>query len=360
MKEIKVLFVQIDYLNPQGAKSLGYFSHFGLAEGLRESGANVTIVLMHQWNIITQLLSHNVYDVIIINDVIHGMSSPTVGLDPLKLSVLRSHCKVMVGVFLESLYGYRSLDGTTPEFVRYRVSKVEPVTAYFDTLWLYDENDLENLGSFSADPLIFRPFLPSRWGSAPTKDIGQSKGYIFIGGINEHRATFLSELGDSNLVVGTLTSEDVLYWDRYCVLATRGADTIEDHSRLIKTLEGIRLEAGRSYLEAISNFRGLVHIPTYWKGMHPRFIEAVFAGMVPIIPYSKELERCGLEANVHYLPYSEKDPNTLGIALKFSDRNLNYIREIHRNAEAIVKERYTDTVFCTRAVGILRDLLLKL
>jgi hypothetical protein len=354
VKQMEVLFVQIDYLNSQGAKSLGYIGHFGLAEGLRAAGAKVTVVLMHQWNIVAQLLSQRVYDVVVVNDVIHGMSSPSVGLNPTKLAQLRSHCTLMVGVFLESLYGYRSLDGTTPDFVRSRLLNVEPAVTSFDTLWLVDENDLEKLSSFSVEPLIFNPFLPSRWGLAPAKDIEKSKGYIFIGGINEHRAKFISEMDDSNLIIGKLKSEDALYWDRYCALAMRGAETIEDHFLLIKTLEEIRLSASQSYLDAISNFRGLVHIPTYWKGMHPRFIEAVFAGLVPIMPYYKGLERCGLEANIHYLPFSEKDPDTLTVALRFADRNLNYLKEMNENARALVEERYTDSAFCCRAIDILR------
>ena len=365
MPKLKLLFLQADYSAPTQAKHWAYWNHFGLARVLMRHDFDVSLCRIVDWHKLgSKFLAAVGYDLCVVNDLAHGVGERTGKLSRSDLLAIKGNgCKI-VGLTAESLYSYRSKQNGMPSFVKERLLSIEPLLELFDGFLLADIQDGVETG-FSSKPFLeLTPFICDDVLPVSQTTQERSDQYIFLGALNEKRTDFLKDFKKiDNFRLASLHNEDLKYWNPYEQLSKKilssEFDTLEDYKDAINGLVELRRSAYAAYISAIRRFQGLVHLPTFFGGLHPRFVEAGISGLLTVMPVlsRKEISLVELVPNIHYVPFDPQNSGSLIDALEYLRRNESFRLSVGRNARLLVNECFSEPAQGFRLSVFLRDLL---
>lgn len=324
-----------------------FFSHMGLANALERKGYEVNSCLIMHWRKMQELfLSVDRYDLVIINDLVHGVGKHSGQLNHEHLIKLKTKTDLIIALVGESVYGYREVDGNTPEWVPQRINNFKESVSLIDGFWLVDPDDhhTDLFKGMKVFPLV--PFLSQDIKSYTPEKESAKRNYIFVGTINNHRSKALGKISHAKFVLGKLETEDEQFWDP-CVNLMKSMieaepPTLESYSADLRLLTSIRKDAELHFQAYIANFKGLVHLPTYWKGFHPRFLQAVMSGIIPIMPDIDSRFAYGLKKYIHYYPFDPSKPESLEGALNVLEDDPEMGRQIVNEAKVIASQTFSE------------------
>jgi hypothetical protein len=301
-------------------------------------------------------LANGPYDMVLINDIAHIFGNKSNSIYESDLVQLRDRTKLLVGCSAESIYGYRDLTGAFPEFAKNRLRYIENYDVFFDRYWLIDEDD-RSTGVFSLkNTERLNVFLSYDIFEFVSEVLKRSEQFIFLGSINEHRQKFLRELKSEELTLLRLDNEEEMYWLPYCkmLLSSTQGFGIDNYNDFYVRLKRKRILGYVNYLKSISYFKGLVHLPTFLRVLHPRFVEIGVFGGIPVMPFSESFLLQNLEPNVHYLAYDQNNPTTLSDAIRAVMRNHSLAELISYRARNLIHQNLNETV---QVGNFLREML---
>jgi len=331
--------------------------HLGFARALERAGFDVYPCLIKDWKRMkSQFLSIGDFDFAIVNDLVHGVGDCPGQLCFADLKGIRAVTSLIIGLVAESVYSYREASGAVPTWVAQRIGNFSGSLPFFDGLWMVDIRDKNSRIFESFEAVELAPFCCEDIRVLSGRPIGRRE-FIFCGTINEHREAFLSSIGHMNFVIGCPNNEDEKFWNPYVMnMRSMNYSSPQAYMLSISRLAQIRIEAEIFLLKYYASFRGLIHLPTYWRGLHPRFLHAALAGIVPLMPEFHTHPAYGLLPGVHYLSFKPEDPESIKLAVDCLDADPFLEEKISMEARKIALDRFSESSH----ISTLRDLLKKL
>jgi len=291
---LNALLVQHEYRTAQGLKSWSYWNNVGLADALEDNNIKVTIIYtQHIHNFIDDLPK---FDVCIINDLLHSFTKSQDNLTPLTkndLDKLVKQSTVVIGTTAESIYSYKDQSGHLLEFAKERKEVFEELLPYLDGVLLADASDLKEIRDSKIPALWLEPWVHSRLFIKPIcyeKKPSEFRDCIaFIGSLTDTRKRFIQKVECNSLRLISLKDEEDRYWNPIIKMNNqiRAEESISlreyqiDH---VQTIRRLRFQAELHFVNALSLFGAVAHLPTYFQGPHPRVLLALAAGVPCLSP----------------------------------------------------------------------------
>lgn len=271
---MKILFIQVEFDSFTSTLPWTYFCHIGMADALREAGHAVDFILSAQADQINVLANEEEYDLCIINDLVHGFASLDGSCNPVPLVALRALRKrsiPLVGVIIETIFhdeGERIYDTVQP--VRKRI--IDQASIWIDFIITYDKFDAEFLRDQGACAL-WTPFF-----SHPPPDIvaGEaSDELVFYGGLYDKRQRFLIDAGVTDRVTGGYINYPSSFARLFEQTLTLAKDPEAQPALVADIIRNFKMAIFRRYAEQLLSHRIILNLPTIFKGIACRSVEAI-------------------------------------------------------------------------------------
>lgn len=346
---MKILVIQHEFTHRDHAKHVSFWAHFGLARALRDHGHNVTIVMARDFERFYPDLTRYSFEVCIINDVVHGFGGYSPSMTPSQIPKIKAIAGTLIGVMMESLFGYRNISGQLETFASERLRKLGELFDKFDGFMLADENDTNYLPqrpSILHSPFVFDNHMIDQ----VSLEVARYRKTVFIGEVNLHRAPWIRRLSTrQDFALAKIGDEDKRFWDHYIFAISnfRSID-FQMYRAHIEFLVDAREFAHVHYLRSISRFTSLLHLPTYFMGFHDRTLNALLAGIVPIIPISDLNKNHGFEHKANCLFFDPNDPESLTHVMSEVNSVDTVGSFIVKNGRNLLRERFSTSLFVKR------------
>jgi hypothetical protein len=290
----------------------------GIALALRESGHNVDVIFTCQTELLIKLVSNRSYDIVLINDIVHGFSSldKSARLIPISpLRVLREQRVKIVGILIESIF----IDDTSlyDETVYHlRKHAVEQAAVWLDFVISYDRHDVDVLRDLGVN-ILWTPFF-SEVPNLATYPLPNSD-LVFYGGMYPKRQRFLKDSGTENLISGGYIDYPAAYSEMFQRLIYTIQLTETSHETSLELVSMFKKYVFHYYAQKLQNQRIIINLPSIFRGIPCRVVESIAMGRPFLCPkprHPKEIALLKMLPDRTCMMYDENRPERFRDLLK--------------------------------------------
>ena len=317
---MKILLLQQEYLHLSRIKMWNYWCNLGIYEMLKSAGAQVDLIYIPHFKVLREQIDFSSYNNIIINDVVHGFSGegPIINLDLLDMDFLASTKIPICGIAVESIYTYYKGD-KLHDFAAKRLDILNKFLPYFSTFLCSHIFDVRFLMSNHSIPSLW--LKPVSFSELHVVSYGNDGQLVFNGSLYPERLKFVNTEINLGLSISQLTlpGEDEEFWvpiiKNICDFAlNKNALNIclsAYQDNVVAANIKLRKKAELNLIKSLSRHSSVAHLPAFFKGAHPRIIQALQAGVVPFTPIMYGIESLWLKNDVDCIYYDPEIPGDL-------------------------------------------------
>ena len=295
---MNILFIQVEFKSFAASLPWTYWCHVGMAEALAGAGHQIHVVLTCQSVRLQQLANECDYDLVIVNDVVHGFGSVDAAVYPVPtgpLRILRERRIPMLGVLIETAFHG---DGEAIHDVLHvvRSRAIDQASVWMDFFISYDRFDVDILRRRGVNAL-WTPFFSEA--PADLREPANSTGeLVFYGAMYEKRRRFLTDAGADHLVHGGY----IRYPSEYSQMFDLLINTLPlPQTSLQDSLEMVRIfkaSVFHLYAQHLRANRLIINLPTIFKGVACRVVESVAMGQPSLSPLPRHPDERALLARL--------------------------------------------------------------
>jgi hypothetical protein len=327
-----------------------YWCNLGIYEMLVRIGIEVDLVYIAHFKLLKNLIDLSKYDQIIINDIVHGLAGegPVINLDLEDMVYLDSSAIPICGIAVESIFTYYSED-KLHDFAKRRLDTLNTFLPFFDSFLCTHIYDVNFFKSKLSKPAMW--LKPISFSDFEVVSYGKDEGVVFNGSIYQQRADFLKSEAEHGLMISHLniTGEDEKYWTpiikNICDFAIAEVNNIElkDYQKSIVSVNNhLRKNAEIELIKGLSRFKIVVHLPAFFIGCHPRVIQSLQAGSLPLTPSLTGIESLWFIDNMDCIYYEPSIKGNLAqLIQQFNDQRISQIIMNGRERNSILRSEYS-------------------
>lgn len=306
-----------------------YWCNIGIYEMLRLIGVNVDLLYIPHFKALRNKIDFSEYEIIIINDIVHGISGegPIILLDEDDFNFLLQLKKHLCGISVESLFSYKDSDELYP-FAQKRLDKLKHFLPFFSSLLLTHPGDIKPISEILKIPALW--LKPIAFSEFEQTSFSNNEHAVFNGSLYPERVKYLNNEVKHGLTMKQLIikNEDSEYWIpiiiklcNYLDSFTSDTFSMEMYQRtIVDFINEKRKLAEINLIKNISKYKHVIHLPAFFKGCHPRVIQALQAGVTPFTPTLSGIEKFWYQDSVDCLYYeAEKSGDLAGKIQSISD-----------------------------------------
>ena len=327
-----------------------YWCNLGIYEMLVRIGIEVDLVYIAHFKLLKNLIDLSKYDQIIINDIVHGLAGegPVINLDLEDMVYLDSSAIPICGIAVESIFTYYSED-KLHDFAKRRLDTLNTFLPFFDSFLCTHIYDVNFFKSKLSKPAMW--LKPISFSDFEVVSYGKDEGVVFNGSIYQQRADFIKSESEFGLSIFNLniTGEDEKYWTpiiknicEFTFIINNEFSIQKYQSTIVKNNNELRKNAELELIKGLSRYSFVVHLPAFFKGCHPRVIQALQAGALPLTPSLKGIESFWYVNNVDCIYYEPTSKGNLAnLVNDLQNRHINQVIMNGRERNNFMRSEYS-------------------
>ena len=308
-----------------------YWCNLGLREMFIKIGVDADLIYIPHLKQLLSSIKLEEYNFVIVNDIVHGISGdgPVINLDYSDLKYISDLGVPICGVLVESIYTYRK-EGKLLGFAESRMTKLKEFLPLFSSFLCAHVSDVQLL-RYDLD----RPTFWLRPISFPEFEVvayGKDGDLAFNGSLYPERITYIEKEVEMGLNFNNLVfpNEDTQFWvpiiKNICDYDLNKFSMEHYNNSIVEPNNNLRKCAELSLVKSLSRYQGIIHLPAYFRGCHPRVIQSLQASALPLTPILHGIESYWLKDGVDCIYY---DPDIQGdLVNKYRSLSRGQISEI--------------------------------